>query len=353
MSQKVAKTAFRVFQEGSTRLWITEKAMSRSVRFYEFGGPEVMKIEDVIVGDPGPKQVRLRIRAIGLNRSDVLTRSGRAATRVALPAQLGLEAAGTIEALGSDVDGFAVGDRVAVIPGETGRGYYGEVALSPARTLVKLPDNQSWEEAAATWMAFATAWTGLIDIAGLAKGRTVSITAASSSTGLAAIQTARKVGAIPIALTRTSEKAEALLEAGAAHVIATEEQDLVAEMARLTDGKGAQVVFDAVGGPTFAELAEATANEGLLIVYGRLSSDLTPLPLARVLWGDLTVRGFGLPTTVARDDKLSALKKFVGEGLASGSLRPIIAKTFSFDEIIVAHRYLETGRQFGKVVVTV
>jgi NADPH:quinone reductase-like Zn-dependent oxidoreductase len=327
--------------------------MSRSVRFHEFGGPEVMKIEDVVVGDPGPKQVRLRIKAIGLNRSEVLTRSGKAATSVTLPGQLGLEAAGEIEALGSDVDGLAVGDRVAVIPGEVGRGYYGEVALAPARTLVKIPDNQGWQEAAATWMAFATAWTGLIGIAGLAAGRTVLITAASSSAGLAAIQTARKVGAIPIALTRTFEKAAALLEAGAAYVIATEEQDLVAEVARLTGGRGAEVVFDAVGGPTFERLAEATANEGLLIVYGRLSPDATPLPLARVLWKDLTVRGFGLPATVARDDKLSALKMFVGEGLASGALRPIIARTFPFDEIVAAHRYLETGQQFGKVVVTV
>jgi NADPH:quinone reductase-like Zn-dependent oxidoreductase len=327
--------------------------MSHSVRFHEFGGPEVLKIEDVVVPDPGPKEVRLRIKAIGLNRSEVLTRSGKAATKATLPAQLGLEAAGVIEAFGSDVDGLAVGDRVAVIPGEMGRGYYGELALAPARTLVKIPHNQSWQDAAATWMAFGTAWTGLIDIARLSAGRTVLITAASSSTGLAAIQTARKVGATPVALTRTSAKATALLEAGAAHIIATEEQDVVTEVTRLTGGKGAEVVFDAVGGPTFEKLAEATAIGGLLITYGRLSPDATPLPLTQVLWKDLTVRGFGLPTTVARDDKLAALKQFIGEGLASGALRPIIARTFPFEEIVAAHRYLETGQQFGKVVVTV
>jgi len=280
-------------------------------------------------------------------------RSGKSATKATLPAQLGVEAAGVIEAFGSDVDGLAVGDRVAVIPGDLGRGYYGEVALAPARTLVKIPPNQSWQDAAATWMAFGTAWAGLIDIARLSTGRTVLITAASSSAGLAAIQTARKVGANPVALTRTSAKATALLEAGAAHVIATEEQDLVTEVARLTGGKGAEVVFDAVGGPTFEKLAEATAIGGLLIAYGRFSPDVTPLPLAKVLWKDLTIRGFVLPTAVALDDKLAALKQFIGEGLASGALRPIIAKTFPFDEIVAAHRYLETGAQFGKVVVTV
>jgi len=327
--------------------------MSRSVRFHEFGGPEVLKIEDVVVPDPGPKEVRLSIKAIGLNRSEVLTRSGKAATKPTLPTQLGLEAAGIIEALGSDVDGLAVGDKVAVIPGEAGRGYYGELALAPARTLVKIPQDQSWQDAAATWMAFATAWTGLIDIARLSAGRTVLITAASSSTGLAAIQTARKVGATPVALTRTSAKAAALLAAGAAHVIATEEQDLVAEVARLTGGKGADVVFDAVGGPTFQKLAEATANGSLLITYGRLSPEATPLPLAQVLWKDLTIRGFGLPATIARDEKLAALKQFIGEGLASGALRPVIDKTFPFDEIVAAHRHVESGTQFGKVVVTV
>ena len=202
-------------------------------------------------------------------------------------------------------------------------------------------------------MAFATAWIGLIDIARLAVDQTVLITAASSSTGLAAIQTARKVGATPVALTRTSAKAAALLQAGAAHIIATEEQDVVEEVARLTRGKGAEVVFDAVGGPTFEKLTQATVIGGLLIVYGRLSPDVTPLPLAHVLWRDLTVRGFGIPTTVARDEKLAALKQFIGEGLASGVMRPIIAKTFPFDEIVAAHRYLESGAQFGKVVVTV
>jgi NADPH:quinone reductase-like Zn-dependent oxidoreductase len=327
--------------------------MSRSVRFHEFGGPDVLKIEDVVIPEPGPKEVRLRIRAIGLNRGEVLMRSGKSATKATLPARIGVEAAGVIEALGSDVIGLAVGERVAIVPGDLGRGYYGEVALAPARTLVKMPPDQSWQDAAATWMAFGTAWTGLIDIARLSKGQTVLITAASSSAGLAAIQTARKVGANPVALTRTHVKAAALLEAGATHVIATEEQDVVMEVARLTGGKGAEVVFDAVGGPAFEKLAEATATGGLLLAYGRFSPEVTPLPLAQLLWKDLTVRGFVLPNAVVHDEKLAALTQFISEGLASGTLRPIIARTFSFDEIVAAHRYLESGSQFGKVVVTV
>jgi len=171
-------------------------------------------------------------------------------------------------------------------------------------------------------MAFATAWTGLIDIGRLSAGQTVLITAASSSTGLAAIQVAKKVGATPVALTRTFAKAAALVQAGAAHVIATEEQDLAREVAQFTGGRGAELVFDAVGGPNFEKLADAAAVGSILIVYGRFSPDVTPLPIAQTLWKDLTIRGFGLPTTIARDDKLAAVKQFVNEGLTSGALRP-------------------------------
>ncbi len=323
--------------------------MPRTVRFHEFGGPDVLEIEEMTVPNPGPEEVRLRIRAIGLNRSEVLTRSGRSASKPTLPAQLGLEAAGEIDAIGPGVEGFVIGDHVAIIPGAMNRAYYSEVALTPARTLVKISRDQSWQEAAATWMAFATAWTGLIDIGRLSAGQMALITAASSSTGLAAIQVARKVGATPIALTRSSAKKSALLDAGAAHVIATEEQDI----AKDTAGTGAQLVFDAVGGPSFEKLADATAAGGILIVYGRFSTDVTPLPLAQTLWKDLTIRGFGLPATIARDDKLAAVKQFINEGLASGALNPIIAKTFEFEDIVAAHRYLESGAQFGKVVVTV
>ena len=150
----------------------------------------------------------------------------------------------------------------------------------------------------------------------------------------------------PVALTRTSTKKTALLEAGAADVIATEEQDLAGEVARITGGKGAQLVFDSVGGPNFEKLANATAAGGILIVYGRFSPDITPLPIAQTLWKDLTIRGFGLPATIARDDKLTAVKKFINEGLASGALKPIIAKTFDASRDVPDHG-VTTCSDFG------
>ena len=136
-------------------------------------------------------------------------------------------------------------------------------------------------------------------------------------------------------------------------MIATQEQDLVKEVARLTDGKGAGVAFDPVGGPAFAQLAEAVSNGAILVVYGRFSPEATPLPIVHVIWKGLTIRGFGLLSIVADAAKFAALKRFIGEGFAEGALRPTIAKVFSFDEIVAAHRYLEAGEQIGKVIVTV
>ena len=163
--------------------------MTRSVRIHEFGGADVLKIENVTVGEPGPGQVRLRIHALGLNRTEVTLRSGRSPVKPSLPSSIGFEAAGVIEALGPDVSGFVVGDRVALVPAYSAAQYalYGEVSLAPARSLVAIPDNISFSEAAATWVAYGTAWGGLVAIGALGAGQTVLIPAASSSVGLAAI----------------------------------------------------------------------------------------------------------------------------------------------------------------------
>ncbi|HLZ84247.1 MAG TPA: zinc-dependent alcohol dehydrogenase family protein [Caulobacteraceae bacterium] len=329
--------------------------MSRSVRIHAFGGADVLRIEDVAIGEPGAGEVRLRIHAIGLNRTEVTLRSGRSPAKPALPSSIGFEAAGVVEALGPDVSGFAVGDRVALVPayGASQYALYGEVSLAPARSLVAVPDTVGFSEAAATWAAYGTAWGGLVAVGELGAGQTVLIGAASSSVGLAAIQIANRLGARPVALTRRSAKADALLGHGAVAVIATAEQDVVAEVKRLTDGRGADLVFDPVGGGAFPQLVRATANGGVLVLYGALATDPTVVPQFDIFARDLTLRGLALPSLMRNDAHLAALKRFVGEGLADGTLRPTIARTFAFDEIADAHRFIEAGEQVGKIVVTV
>ena len=223
----------------------------------------------------------------------------------------------------------------------------------PARSLAPIPDGVSFAEAAATWVAFGTAWGGLVSIGALAAGQTVLISAASSSVGLAAIQIANRLGARPIALTRSSTKARALLDHGASAVIATAEQDLVAEVKKLTDGEGARLVFDAVGGPQFATLAKSAATGAMLLLYGALDTQPTIVPPFDGFARDLTIRGLALPALARGDETLAALKSFVRAGLAEGALRPTIARTFAIDQIADAHRFIEAGEQFGKIVVTV
>src|SRR5260370_40485489 len=161
---------------------------------------------------------------------------------------------------------------------QTGYGHYAELSLEPDRSLVKIPDAVSFEQVAATWASFGTAGAGLVAVGKLAAGQTVLVPAASSSVGLAAIQIANRIGARPIALTRTSAKANELRAQGAAAVVATDEQDVVSEITRLTDGNGAALVVDPVGGPTFAKLGEATAHRGLLILYGACSHAPSAVP---------------------------------------------------------------------------
>jgi len=329
--------------------------MAKVVRFHEIGGPEVLRIEEIEVPPPGKGEVQIRIHALGLNRAESMFRRGQYLEEPKLPARLGYEAAGTVAAVGPDVKGFQVGDAVSTIPSFSLNKYglYGELANAPVHAVTHHPKSLSWVDAAAVWMQYLTAYGALVDIAGLKSGDAIVIPAASSSVGLAAIQIANKVGAVPIALTRGTSKRQALLNAGAAQVIATEEQDLVTEILRLTDGKGARVVFDPVGGPTVAKLAQATAQLGILFLYGALSTEPTPLPLFDVLGRWLTIRGYVMMEITSDPKRLDRAKSFINDGLADGSFKPLIAKTFPLEEIVDAHRYLESNQQIWKIVMTV
>lgn len=328
--------------------------MSRIVRFHELGGPDVLRIEDEVVREPEPGEVRVQVKAIGLNRAETLFRSGNYIEIATLPASLGLEAAGVVEMVGEGVDGFSAGDKVSVIPPKSmaTSPSYRELANFPARLLVKLPPSLGWQQAAAVWMQYLTAFGGLIDVGGVKSGDFIVITAASSSVGLAAIQIAKKVGATPIAVTRTTVKKQALLEAGAAHVIATETEDLEARLKAITGSTGARVVFDPIGGPIFEPLTAAMAEGGILIEYGGLSTTPTPFPLFAVLSKQLTLRGYLVHEVTGDPARLEVAKAFILEGLASGMLEPVIARTFPFDQIAEAHKFLESNKQFGKIVVT-
>jgi len=328
--------------------------MSKVVRIYRHGGPEELRLEDREVGEPGPAEVRLKIEAIGLNRSEAAFRAGEYPVTPKFPTLMGYEGVGLIEALGADVRGFALGDRVCVLPnfrlGEYG--IYGERAIVPARSLLSPPPGLSTVEAASIWMQYFTA-LAIIEIARAAIGDYVIIRAASSSVGLAAIQLANWAGAVPIAATRTSAKASALQQQGAKYVIATDETDLVGEVQRITGGKGARIIFDPVGGPYVEQLALAAAEDGIIFIYGGLSGKPTPYPHWPAALKSLSIRGWVASSIWNRPERFVRNRDLILQGLASGQLRPVIAKTLPLAEIVAAHRYLESNQQVGKIVVTV
>ncbi|WP_438388982.1 zinc-dependent alcohol dehydrogenase family protein [Actinopolyspora saharensis] len=329
--------------------------MPRIVRFHETGGPEALRLDDVETPKPGPEEVVIEARALGLNRAEEMFRQGQYVQEPVLPAKIGYEVAGTVQAVGENVTHVRTGDAVSVIPafGMNDYGMHGEVVLAPAHAVVKHPEHLSWDEAAAAWMMFITAYGGLIDLAGVGEGDTVLIPAASSSVGLAAIQICTMVGATPVALSRTSSKRQALLDHGAAAVIATQEHDVSAEVHRLTGGTGARVAFDPVGGPGFAELTAALSKEGIILVYGALASEITPLPVMDVLGKHLTIRGYELFEITTDPARRAQASEFVLNGLDTGALKPLVSTTFALDDIVAAHQYMASNQQFGKIIVRV
>ena len=329
--------------------------MPKIVRFHETGAAEVLKLEDLPLIEPGEGEIRLKVEAIGLNRAEVLFRQGQYLQNPEPPSRLGYEAAGTVDAVGPGVSGVQNGDRVSTIPsfsmGEYG--VYGESAIVPVYAVARYPDILSAVEGAAIWMQYLTVFGALIEFGQLKNNDSILITAASSSVGLAAIQTTKAAGALAIASTRSAGKKQFLLEAGADHVIVTDEEDLAEAVMAITSGKGASIIFDAVAGPLLETLAGAAASGAIIFEYGALSPAPTIFPLFSSLAKGLTVRGYTLFEITRDPEKLARGKQYVYDGLQSGALKPIIDRIFPLDAIADAHRYLESNQQKGKIVVTV
>jgi NADPH:quinone reductase-like Zn-dependent oxidoreductase len=326
-----------------------------TVRFHEIGGPEVLRLEDLPVPEPGPGEVLVRVQAIGLNRAEVNFRAGRYIERARrLPCLIGYEAAGTVERVGARVTGHAAGDPVSVIPAFSMNDYgvYAEYAIVPAAAVLHRSAGIGAIVGAAAWMALLTGYGALVDIGGLRPGDAVIINAASSSVGLAAIQLVNMVGGLPIAVTRTAAKRGRLTAAGAGLVIAADEDDLLDSVFKATSGAGARFIFDAVAGPGVRNLARAVAPGGVHFVHGTLSGQPTPFPGAETM-AAYSMRGYTLFEVTRDPARLQAAKQFLTGGLLSGALAPVVDRTFPLRRIQDAHRYLESGSQVGKVVVTV
>ena len=331
--------------------------MPKVVRFHEVGDADVLRVDDVPMPEAGEKEVVLAVEAFGLNRAEIMFRRGEYPQYAPeLPSTLGYEAAGTVTAIGPGVTTVAVGDRVSTIPSfKMGRYFtYGEVARVPEHAAAHVPERLSAVEAAAVWMPYMTAFGGLLEYGRLERGEHVVVRAASSSVGVAAIQIARAIGAIPIAVTRGASKRAFVEAQEPAQVILSDQEPMADRILEATGGRGADMIFDPVAGPEVAELARALRYQGRLFVYGRLSTEPTPFPIGLGLAKGITIRGFSLFELVNFPEKFERVKRKVYEGLEAGLYRPAVdATTFPLARVVEAHRHMESNTQQGKIVVTV
>jgi NADPH:quinone reductase-like Zn-dependent oxidoreductase len=294
------------------------------------------------------------VQAFALNRADYLYRHNMHAVTPRLPSRIGYEATGIVDAIGPEVTGFTIGDRVSNVPlGSPDYGVCGESALLPAYTVMHVPEHLNVEEATSIWMQYMTAWGGLIAFGEMQAGETVLITAASSSAGVGAIQLAKDAGAHVIATTRTHEKVDFVKSLGADHVVVTDREDLGAKVKSITGGKGVPLVFDCVGGPFLDRCANATAWGGKIILYGLLAGVPTEVPIITMCLNEISLHPYSMITIFNDPVRRRAGLNYVAGRLACDAFRPVIDRVFALDEIVEAHRYMEQNSQRGKIVVRV
>ncbi len=318
----------------------------KAVRIHEFGGPEAMQYEEVPIPTPGSGQVLVKLAAAGLNFIDVYQRTGLYPNN--LPYTLGLEGSGTVEAVGEAVAGFSPGDPVAYtgVPGS-----YAEYALVPAAQLVRMPDGLDVKVGAAAMLQGMTAHYLAYTTYPLKAGDTCLIHAAAGGVGLILVQMAKQCGARVIGTVSTEEKAALAREAGADEMILYTQQDFEAEVQRLTDGKGVQVIYDSVAKDTFDKGLNCLAPLGYMVLYGQSSGPIPPFDPAILNGkGSLFLTRPSLFHYIA--DRTS-LEKRAGDVLgwiASGQLKLRMEHNFDLKDVAESHRSLEGRKTTGKVL---
>ena len=321
--------------------------MPRAIRIHETGGPEVMRLEDVEVGTPGEGEVQLRHTAIGLNYIDVYDRSGLYAQN--MPAGLGREAAGVVEAVGKKVRGFRAGDRVAYVHSVPGS--YSELRNVPASRLVKIPARISDQQAAVLMLKGLTACYLLRHTWRVKRGEVIVVHAAAGGVGLLLSQWGRALGATVIGIVGNDEKAKLAKKNGCKHVLVRGRDDVAASVKKLTRGVGAQVVYDAVGKDTFFESLDCLRKRGLMVSYGSASGPVAPFsPAELVKRGSLYVTRPTLFDYTADRADLESLARETFAAVKKKWVKIRIHRRYKLADAAQAHRDLESRRTTGTSV---
>ena len=322
------------------------KAISNSAS----GGVEVLKIVDRQIPEPGPSEIRVRVKASGLNRADILQRKGLYPAPPGFPADIpGLEYAGEVDAIGSSSGLWAVGNRVM---GITGGGAHAEYICVHEREAIRIPHNFSWEEAAALPEVFLTAYDALVLQLDVQVGERVLIHAIGSGVGTAALQLARTAGAITFGTSRTPEKLERALALGLDYAIDTSAEDWPRSVEKLTEGDGLHAIVDLVGGRTLGANLILLRERGRMLIVGTVAGAKTDLDLGLLLRKRLKVMGTVLRSRPL-EEKISLARSFSEAVLplfGAGRIKPVLDTAYSFKDVAKAHRQMEENRSFGKIV---
>lgn len=321
--------------------------MAHAIRIHACGGPEVLQWDEVEVGDPGPGEVRLHQNAIGLNYIDVYHRSGLYKLG-SLPAIIGMEGAGTVEAVGPGVTELAPGDRVAY--GDT-LGGYAEERLIAAGRLVKLPDSIDDVTAAAMMLQGMTVRYLLRETYPCTAGTTLLFHAAAGGVGLIACQWARAIGATMIGTVGSDEKAKLAKDHGCTHVINYRTEDFVARVKEITGGKGCDVVYDSIGKDTFPASLDCLKPKGLWVSFGNASGPVPPFDISLLsAKGSLYATRPTIMTYIAARDDLVANAADLFAMVERGDIKIDVSRTYPLREAEAAHRDLEARKTTGSIV---
>ncbi|WP_175711332.1 quinone oxidoreductase family protein [Burkholderia ambifaria] len=323
--------------------------MAHAVRFHETGGPDVLRWEEVDVGDPGPGQVRLRHEAVGLNFADTYFRSGL--YPVALPAGIGVEAAGVVEAVGPDVTNVAVGDRVTYTGFLNTLGAYSTERLIAAAPLVRLPAGIACETAAAMTMRGLTSAYLLRRIRAFAPGDTILLHAAAGGVGLIVSQWAKLLGLTVIGTVSSEHKAAVARAHGCDHTIDYSREDVAKRVRELTGGAGVDVVFDSVGKDTFEGSLDSLKRRGLMVCVGTASGPIPPFdPQRLAMKGSLYLTRPALADYIADPAEKNDLAGELFAHVAAGRIRIEINQRYALQDAAHAHRDLESRKTTGSSV---
>ncbi|WP_328459762.1 quinone oxidoreductase family protein [Streptomyces sp. NBC_00448] len=326
----------------------------RAVRIDTFGGPDVLTPVEMPDPVPGPGEVLVRVEAAGVNRADALARAGTYHRARPLPLVLGLEAAGTVAAVGEGVEDLAPGRRVMAMGAST-PGFYAELAAVPAARVVPLPDGVDAHAAAGLPIAWVTAWYCLHRLARLRKGETIVVQAAGSGVGSAAVQIAAHAGARVIAAARSAEKVGWAAGFGAHDTIDTSAfpgDAAVEEVLRLTEGRGADVVLDAVGGDVFAQSLRQIGFAGRVVALANVALRPSTVDTRDFYPKNGSVHGFQLTGLIEHGYDPRPDLREIAAGVAAGTYRVPVEATFPLDQAARAHERLEERASRGKIVLT-